>query len=255
MKPPSISVCMIALNEEARIAKALASVRWADEIVVVDGQSTDATVRLAREAGARVETHPWPGDFAVQLSRALAETRGEWVFRLDADEVVTEELAAQIRTVVAGERSGADGWRVRRRNYFLGKWIRHGGWWPDRQLRLVRRAAASVRGGPVHESLHVDGPIRDLTGALEHDTHPTLAASFDRMVRYSALIAPERARRRRIRAPHLFAHPLAAFLRKFVVLSGWRDGVHGFLIAVIHAMVKFAVYARAWEIQHREERP
>jgi glycosyltransferase involved in cell wall biosynthesis len=245
---------MMVLNEEARLAKALASVAWADEIVVVDGGSADATARIAREAGARVVVHPWPGDFAVQLSRTLAETRGEWVFRLDADEVVTEQLAAQIRCVASGETGGADGWRVRRRNYFLGKWIHHGGWWPDRQLRLVRRAVAGVRGGPVHESLYVEGRVRDLSGALEHDTHPTLAASLDRLVRYSALIAPERARRRRIGALQLLAHPLGAFLRRFVVQSGWRDGVHGFLIAAIHAMVKFSVYAQAWEIQHRERR-
>lgn len=249
-----ISVCMITLNEEARIGKALQSVQWADEIVVIDGGSRDGTVRIAESLGARVELRPWPGDFAAQLRNALDAVRGEWVFRLDSDEVVTPELAAQVREAVSRPK-GPKGYRVRRKNHFLGKWIRHGGWWPDPQIRLVLREAATVRGGPVHESLHVPGPIVDLTGALEHDTHPTIESSLDRLVRYSRLLAPDRARRHRIGAFHLLAHPAAAFFRKYVVQSGWRDGVHGLLIAVIHSMVKFAVYAQAWEIQRRERAP
>jgi len=249
-----ISVCMITLNEEARIARALQSVSWADEIVVIDGGSRDTTARIAESLGARVEVRPWPGDFAVQLRQALGAVHCPWVFRLDSDEVVTPELAAQIREAVA-RPDGAQGFRVRRKNHFLGKWIRHGGWWPDPQIRLVQREHATVRGGPVHETLHVPGPIVDLTGALEHDTHPTIASSLDRMVRYSRLLAPDRARRREIGAFHLVMHPAAAFFRKYVVQSGWRDGVHGLLIAVIHSMVKFAVYAQAWEIQRRERSP
>jgi glycosyltransferase involved in cell wall biosynthesis len=241
---------MIVLDDEARIGRALGSVRWADEIVVIDGGSRDATARIAESMGARVEVRPWPGDFAVQLRHALAAARCEWIFRLDSDETVTAELAAQIRDAVA-KPAGALGYRVRRKNYFLGRWIRHGGWWPDPQIRLVKREVATVRGGPVHESLFVPGPILDLTGALEHDTHPTIESSLQRLVRYSKLMAPERARRKRISAVHLVVHPWAAFLRKYFVLSGWRDGVHGYLIAVIHAMVKFAVYAQAWEIQRR----
>jgi glycosyltransferase involved in cell wall biosynthesis len=241
---------MIALNEEARIGRALESVSFAEEIVVIDGGSSDGTVRIAESMGARVEIKPWPGDFAVQLGRALEAARCEWVFRLDSDEVVTPELAAQIQEAIR-RPGGVLGYRVPRKNHFLGKWIRHGGWWPDPQIRLVRRDQATVRGGPVHESLHVPGPLVDLSGALEHDTHPTIASSLDRLLRYSRLLAPDRARRRRIGAAQLLLHPFAAFFRKYIVQSGWRDGVHGLLIAVIHAMVKFAVYAQAWEIQKR----
>lgn len=251
MSGPRISVCMIAQDEAARIGRALESVQWADEIVVVDGGSTDDTVRIAEGLGARVLVHPWPGNFGVQIRRSLEATTGEWVFRLDADEAVTPELAAQMREAVARADAPA-GFRVRRKNYFLGRWIRHGGWWPDPQLRLVRRTVASVRGAPGHETLHVDPPREDLTGAIEHDTHPSLAAALARVGRYSDHLAPDRARRRRIRAWRLAAHPLAAFFRKYLVQSGWRDGVHGFLIAAIHAMVKFSVYAKAWEIQRRE---
>ncbi|MDP6528315.1 MAG: glycosyltransferase family 2 protein [Gemmatimonadota bacterium] len=242
---------MIAQNEGGRIGKAVESVRWADEVVVIDGGSTDGTVEEARGAGAKVLEIPWPGNFAEQIVRSVDATTGEWVFRLDADEVVTGELARQIRSTVE-KPDAVDGYRVRRRNRFLGRWIRHGGWWPDPQLRLVRRECVCVRGAPGHETLHMDGVPGNLTGALEHDTHPTLAASFSRVARYSEHLGPDRARRKRIRPVHLVAHPAAAFLRKFVVQSGWRDGVHGFLIAGIHSMVKFAVYARAWDIQREE---
>jgi glycosyltransferase involved in cell wall biosynthesis len=239
---------MIVQDEAQRIARALDSVRWADEIVVVDGGSRDDTVRIARERGARVEEHPWPGMFGVQIQRAVDATSGDWVFRLDADETVTPELAGQIRDAVA-RPDAADGYRVRRANYFLGRWIRHGGWWPDPQLRLVRRDRVSVQGAPGHETLHTSGRIDDLSGAITHDTHPTVDAALSRVGRYSEHLAPDRARRKRIRAYHVFTHPGAAFFRKYVVQSGWRDGVHGFLIASIHAGVKLAVYARAWELQ------
>ena len=239
---------MIAQNEAARIVPAIRSLQWADDVIVVDGGSTDATVELARSLGARVEVRPWPGNFRTQLEIALAETSGEWVFRLDADETVTPELAVQLRAVV--ERADAlDGYRVRRRNFFLGRWIRHGGWWPDPQLRLVRRDAASIEGAPGHETLHTTGRVGELTGAITHDTHPTVAAALSRVERYSAHLGPDRARRRRIRGWHLFAHPAAAFLRKYVVQRGFLDGTHGFLVAALHATVKFAVYARAWEMQ------
>jgi glycosyltransferase involved in cell wall biosynthesis len=239
---------MIAQDEAARIGAALASVRWADELVVIDGGSADDTVEVARAHGAKVAVHPWPGVFGVQIQRSLDATTGDWVFRLDADETVSEELAVQIRNGV--ERPDApDGFRVRRKNHFLGRWIRHGGWWPDPQLRLVRREGACVRGAPGHETLHIEGRIEDLPGHLVHDTHPTLRASLARVERYSSRLAPDRAHRKRIRGWHLFAHPFAAFFRKYVWQSGWRDGTHGFLIAGIHAMVKFSVYARAWEIQ------
>ena len=241
---------MIAQNEAARIGPAVESLRWADEVIVVDGGSTDATVELARARGARVSIRPWPGSFRAQLEIALAETSGDWVFRLDADETVTPELAGQLRATV--ERpDAADGYRVRRRNFFLGRWIRHGGWWPDPQLRLVRRDRASIEGAPGHETLHTTGRVEDLSGAITHDTHPTVAAALSRVERYSTHLAPDRAGRRRIRGWHLFAHPVAAFLRKFVVQRGFLDGTHGFLVAALHATVKFAVYARAWEIQQR----
>lgn len=251
MSSGRISVCMIAQNEERRIGPALESVRWADEIVVIDGGSQDDTVAIAESCGARVEVHPWPGEFAPQIRRSVEATTGDWVFRLDADERVSPELAEQLRASVATDQ-GKAGYRVRRKNYFRGRWIRHGGWWPDPQLRLVRRSGATVVGAPGHETVHIEGPLGDLTGFLEHDTHPTVRAALSRVERYSELLAPERAARKTIRGYHVFTHPLAAFLRKYVVQQAYREGTDGFLISAIHAMTKFSVYARAWELQREK---
>jgi glycosyltransferase involved in cell wall biosynthesis len=247
-----ISVCMIAQNEERRIGPSLETVQWADEIVVIDGGSDDDTVAIAESLGARVEVHPWPGEFAPQILRSVEATTGDWVFRLDADERVTPELARQLREA-AGSGAENAGYRVRRKNYFRGRWIRHCGWWPDLQLRLVRRSGATVQGAPGHETVHIEGPLGDLTGHLEHDTHPTVRAALARVERYSTLLAPDRAARKSISGFDVFAHPLAAFFRKYVVQQGFREGTHGYLIAVIHAMVKFSVYAKAWELQREKE--
>lgn len=252
MSRPKISVCMIALNEAERIERALESVQWADEIVVVDGGSEDDTREIAQRFGARVELHPWPGHFGEQVQRSIDATTGDFTLRLDADEIVTPELAAAVREVTA-RPDAADGYRMPRRNRFLGKWIRHAGWWPDRQLRLFRPRLVTVV-GPVHESIRVDGRIEDLEAPLDHDTHPTVGAALARIERYSDLIAVERARRKTIRPVHLFTHPAGAFLRRYVVQSGWREGVHGYLLASIHAVMKFAVYAKAWELQKRDPR-
>jgi (heptosyl)LPS beta-1,4-glucosyltransferase len=117
----------------------------------------------------------------------------------------------------------------------------------------VRRARASIRGAPGHETLHIDGRVENLSGWITHDTHPTVHAAISRVERYSNHLAPDRARRRRIHAWHLVAHPAAAFLRKWIAQRGFLDGIHGFLIAAIHAMVKFATYAKAWDLQRRGE--
>ncbi len=163
---PRLSAVVITLNEEARLRTCLESVAWTDEIVVVDAESQDKTVQIAREFTEHVMVRPWPG-FAAQKNFALDQASGDWLLSLDADEEISPELRDEIlRLLVAG--AGADGYAVPRRNVFLGQWIRHGGLYPDWQVRLFRRGHGRFVDRDVHESVEVDGRLERLAGHLVH---------------------------------------------------------------------------------------
>ena len=186
-----LSVAIITLNEEANLARTLESVRWADEIVIVDSGSTDRTVEIARGFGARVIERPWPG-FAQQKNFAIEKCSGAWVLTLDADEELSPELQSQIRTLLpSGPR--ADAFYLRRRNLFLGRWIKRGSFYPDAKLRLFRRSAANFSTSlqfedrPVHETITFDGIADTLDFDLIHHAYPTLHTYIEHMDRYSTL--------------------------------------------------------------------
>ncbi|MEO8060214.1 MAG: glycosyltransferase family 2 protein, partial [Burkholderiales bacterium] len=199
MSPPLLSVILITKNEAANVAGCLASVAFANEWIVVDSGSTDATVQIARENGASVITAPdWPG-FGPQKNRALAAATGRWVLSIDADERVTPELARSIRAVIGAETSGhvenldshADrgklaGYELSRLSNFCGQWMRHGDWQPDRVRRLFLREHGRFSDDLVHERLMVNGPTGRLDGELLHDSMPTLEGALDKMNRYSS---------------------------------------------------------------------
>ena len=170
--PKTLSVALITRNEAANLPRTLASVRWANEIVVVDSGSTDATLDLARDAGARVFEEPWKG-FAAQKNSAIAHATGDWILSLDADEEVSPELAQEIRTLLAGE-PGFSAYRIPRLNHFLGCPLRHGGYWPDPKLRLFRRGTAQFADRPVHESMEMIGQADRARGPAQRPSHPPL---------------------------------------------------------------------------------
>ncbi len=244
-----LSIAVITRNEEANLRACLESAAWADEIVVIDAESSDATAAIAREFTERVCIRPWPG-FAAQKAFSLEQCTMPWIFSLDADERIRPELAAEIRRVIADPAALA-GYRVGRRSWFLGRWIRHGGWYPGYQLRLFRRAAVSVIDRRVHEGFAVAGAIGTLQGDLDHFSHPSIVSSLDKMERYSTLEALDRLDRRRVHLPDFFTHPLAAFWRKYIAQGGWRDGRHGLVLAWVTALVKLALYMKIWWMQRR----
>src|SRR6185312_14385982 len=168
----SLSVAIITLNEERNLARTLASVRFADEIVIVDSGSTDRTLEIAREYSARVLPLPWRG-FAAQKNYALDQCTGDWVLSLDADEELTPELQDQIRILLA-THPPCDAYYLPRRNLFLGRWIKHGGFYPDAKLRLFRRGTTSFEERPVHEIVRVQGSTGTLDHDLIHHAYPTL---------------------------------------------------------------------------------
>ncbi|AZG09860.1 glycosyltransferase family 2 protein [Pigmentiphaga sp. H8] len=238
-----LSVIIIARNEARNLADCLESVRFADEIVVVDSGSTDETVDIARQHGARVETTPdWPG-FGPQKNRALALATGDWVLSIDADERVTPELAAAIADVLRAPRH--DAYDMPRLSSFCGRFIRHSGWWPDRVLRLFRRGTARFSDDLVHEKVVADGAVGHLAPHLLHYTYPDLDSAIAKMNRYSTDSAQAlHARGRRAGVGAAIGHGAWTFVRLYVFKRGFLDGRHGFLLAATAAAGSFYRYAK-----------
>jgi glycosyltransferase involved in cell wall biosynthesis len=241
-----LTVTVIAWNEEERLRACLESVGFADEIVVVDAESSDKTVSLAREFTDKVWVRPWPG-FAVQKNFALDQATGQWVLSLDADERVTPELAARIRSIVTADGPVA-GYLLPRRNIFWGAWVRHGGLYPDYQLRLFRRGAGRFAEDAVHESVRVDGPVQTLAEPLLHQSYRDLEDFVRRSNRYSTLAAADWLRRGRgANVPDLIMKPLGRFLSMYIMRGGFLDGWRGLVLAVLYAEYVFLRMAKAWE--------
>jgi len=230
-----VSAVLITYNAEAHLRECLASVAWCDEIVVLDGGSSDATAAICADFGARVSlATDWPG-FGRQKNRALDLCRGDWVFSIDADEVCPAALRAQL-----GERLAAPGaalaFELPRRSSFCGHWMRHGGWWPDHVTRLFRRDSARFSDDVVHEKLIVDGPVARLTEPLLHYTYDTLEQALAKMDRYSTLGAQQAfARGKRATLSSAVLRGLWAFLRTYVLRLGVLDGSAGLMLALYNA--------------------
>ena len=238
-----LSVVIITCNEAGNIRACIESVAFADEVVVLDSGSSDDTVAIAREAGARVSTSAdWPG-FGPQKNRALALAQGEWVLSLDADERVTPELAAEIRQVL--ENPGHQAYDMPRLSSFCGRFIRHSGWWPDRVLRLFRRGTAHFTDAVVHERVVGAGETGQLTAHLLHYTYPDLETALVKMNRYSSDSAAAMfARGRRASLWSALGHGSWTFIRIYFVRRGFLDGRHGFVLAAVAGMGSFSRYAK-----------
>lgn len=237
MPAPLLSVIVIAHNEAHQIADCLKSVAFADEWIVVDSGSTDATREIAAGLGAQVvQTADWPG-FGRQKNRALDLAQGRWVLSLDADERVSEPLAAAIRAVIAAPRGpdapGPVAYQLSRLSRFCGQWMRHGDWYPDRVTRLFLRGRARFTDDLVHERLDVQGPVARLPGELLHETMPGLHDALDKMNRYSSGRAQDKLRKGgRGGLGTALAHGLWAFIRAYGLRRGFLDGRLGFVLAV-----------------------
>ena len=241
-----LSVTIIAWNEEQRLRACLESVAWADEIIVVDAESTDKTVQCAREFTDKVWVRPWAG-FAAQKNFALKQATGEWVLSLDADERVTPELRERIGRIVRAN-GPADGYSIPRKNVFWGAWVRHGGLYPDYQLRLFRRAAGRFADSAVHESVSVEGHVGTLAEPMLHHSYRGLEDFVARSNRYSTLAAHEiTSRGGRAGLADVALRPLGRFLSMYVLRRGFLDGWRGFVLAVLYANYVFLRMAKAWE--------
>ena len=253
-----ISATIITLNEAQHIRLACESVSWADEIVVVDSGSTDATREIARECGARVIENPWPG-FAAQKQFAAEQASYDWIFSLDADERVSDELRESIESFLKKDEAlRADGYSIARRAYYMGRWIRGGGWYPDRQLRLYNKTRGRWEGAHIHESVRMDADARVevLSGDLLHYTVKD-AAEHQRMIgeRYAPLGARKMFDEgRRTSALQIATAGPAAFVRSFILKGGFRDGLAGFAIARFAAQHAFLKHLILRELQRESKK-
>ena len=247
----TVSVALITKNEEANLRRTLNSVRWANEVVIVDSGSTDATEEIAREFGAKFLAEPWRG-FGAQKNFAIAQGTGEWVLSLDADEEVSEALGREIQALLA-VTPDCDGYFVPRRNYFLGRWMRHGGYWPDPKLRLFRRGAAQFEERAVHETMRCSGRTGRLRGELLHHAYPTLEGYIEHMNRYSTLGAGQAAAKGKTGRGlvsflwNVAVTPAATFVYNSVLRGGFLDGREGLLLHLYHSAYVSWKYAKAWE--------
>lgn len=244
---PRVTATVITLNEASNIDACLASVAWVDEVLVVDSGSTDRTVELARARGARVLTREWPG-YAAQKNFAASQASHDWILSVDADERVTTDLAAEIKTLIAGDPA-AVGYRIPRVTWHLGRWIRTTDWYPDYQLRLYDRRCAQWPPRLVHESVRADGPTGHLTHELQHFAYRDIAHHHATMDRYTTLAAQQMAsEHRRAGVIDLVIHPLAAFLRNYILRRGFSDGIPGLIISAMNAYYVFLKFAKLWAL-------
>jgi len=247
---PKLTVTVIAKNEAANLARALSSVTWADEIIVVDSQSTDDTASIARRFTDRVVVREWPG-YIAQKNYAASLASHDWILSLDADERVTPQLAAEISSRLAAAPREA-GFRIPRVTWHLGRWIRTTDWYPDFQLRLYDRRAAEWTGRYVHEAVTVRGAVGDLRGELQHYAYRDIADHLETIDRYTTLAARQmREAGRRTSLLEIAVHPPLAFLRNYVARGGFRDGATGFVVSRMNAYYVFLKFAKLWELQRK----
>lgn len=244
-----ISAIVITFNEENNIAAALESLEWADEIIVVDSESTDRTVEIARRYTDRVYVRPWPG-YSAQKNFAAEQAQFEWVFSLDADERVSNELAREIERLKQNAEPLAAGFEMPRLTFYLGRWIKHSGWYPDFKLRLYNRKRAKWQGNFVHESIGVEGRVERLNGDLLHFTVNNSSEHHLRIDRYTTLAAQEmRAKGKSASAATIVLAPIATFIRSYIFKLGFLDGLQGFAIARFAAHYAFLKYMKLWEMK------
>lgn len=265
-----LSAFVICFNEEDNVQACLESLSFCDEIVVIDSFSTDQTVEIARNFGATVIERKWQG-FRDQKSFGLSQVSHQWVLNIDADERVTPELRLSIEHVLRGDFSFVQGpeqgpeqsdrpeeivgFYANRVVYYLGRWWRNGGWYPEYRLRLFRKNSVTWGGIDPHEKPIPQGKTARLVGELEHYTYRNMDEQFQRLDKYSSVAAKEEFRLgRKFSLRQLFLNPILRFVKFYVLKKGYREGVAGLIVAVAEGYYTFMKYAKLWELHFEAQR-
>jgi len=242
----TLSVIIITLNEEANLPRCLEAVKWVDELIVADTGSVDRTIEIAKEYKAKTIQLEWKG-FGEAKQRALESAICDWVLSLDADEVVSEELTAEIENLLKSDPPGFDGYFIPRRSMFLGHWMSHGGWYPDYLLRLFRRGEGRFEDKKVHESVSLSGRTGRLKGELLHYSDPDLGHYLKKMNRYTSLSAQELQEAGKVASlADILFRPIATFWKIYLFKRGFLDGFYGFLLAFFSSVHVMTKYVKLW---------
>jgi glycosyltransferase involved in cell wall biosynthesis len=241
-----LSVTIITLNEENNIRDALESVKWADEIVVVDSGSSDKTVDICKEYTGKIFYNPWPGHIA-QKNFAIDKASNIWILSIDADERITPELAKEIKEIVHCPK--ADAYAVPRHVFYLNKWINYSGWYPDYKVRLFRKDKGRWGGINPHDRVVVNGKVEYLKGDLTHYSYNDISHHINTINNFTTISAREYLKLgKKASVLNLITRPPLAFFKKYILKQGFRDGLPGFIIAVSSAYYVFLKYAKLWEL-------
>ncbi len=255
--PEKLSVIIITKNEEKNIKECLESVKWADEIILVDAYSEDRTVDVAKKYTDKIFLREWTG-FADQKNYALSLASNEWILSIDADERVSHFLKQKLESLLSEKNylKEFDGFLIKRDNYFLGRRIRSCGWNKDYQLRLFRKSKTKLTNRLVHEGFEVDGKIGKISEPLIHLSYKSFNDAITKINHYSTLEALEKSTKKRANFLTIIFYPIIYFIQHFFFRYGFIDGIYGFFVSILHAWTKMLVQIKMWELQHKtyEER-
>lgn len=255
----TISVVLSVRNEEAKIERTLAAAQWADEIIVVDNESTDKTANLARQCGAKVIAGKNNPMLNVNKNFGFTNAKSDWILSLDGDEVIPPELAKEMRAVISHQssdiRQNVVGYWIPRKNILFGKWMQHGIWWPDRQLRLFRRGKGVFPCKHVHEYLAVDGPTADLSSPMMHYNYETVSQFIRKMDEIYTVSEVNNlvASGYRVAWYDAIRFPVSDFVKTYFAQNGYKDGLHGLVLSILQAFYSFIVFAKLWEREKFKE--
>lgn len=247
----NISVIIITKNEEKNIKECLESVKWAEEIILVDSFSTDKTLEIAKNYTDKIFLREWKG-FAEQKKFALNQATNEWILSIDADERVSHQLKEKIESLLkTKEIEKYDGFLIKRENYFLGKVIRGCGWGNDYQLRLFRKNKTDLTKRLVHEGFVVNGSIGKIKEPMLHFSYQSFNDAINKINHYSSLEALEKFSKKKVNAISILFTPFIYFLQHFIFRFGFIDGIYGLFVSLLHGLTKFLVQLKIWELQHK----
>ncbi len=251
MKRPSVSATVLTLNNASTLEMCLRSIQWVEEIIVVDSFSTDQTLEMASRYTEKIFQRKWPG-FIKQRNFAKEQAKGEWILWVDADEVVPPELRQEMEQALLQDHAQLQGYLVPRCSFYLGRWIRHGAWYPDLSVRLFRSEGNWWGGEEPHAAVQIKGPVGRLRSALLHYNYESFGHQILTIEKYAQMSATELLQKgQRFSLWKLLMHPMARFFKEYLILQGFRDGMPGLIIVVSTMFYVFAKYAKLWELEKR----